>query len=655
MGYAESRTALVDPHVMDLEEKASLLPAAPGVYLFRDAAGQILYVGKARSLRARVRSYFAGSRVADAKTGTLLREAADLDYILVDNEKEALALENSLIKTHHPRFNILLRDDKTYPFIRLTASEPFPRVYVTRRILDDGSEYFGPYFPHNLAHRIVRFINRYFQIPSCRCDLSRERERPCPGFLIHRCLGPRMGNPEVDARYHQAVEQVRLFLQGRLRDLRQQLRAEMQQAAEREEFERAAAYRDLLATVEEMEQRQKMAAVHGDDSDVLGFYAEPPLAAVNVFHIRGGRVVDRREFYWENLERLEPADLIASVLKQLYLDARYVPRRIDLPIEIEEREPLEELLAERSQHSVQICVPRRGTRRRMVELVMRNAHHSFLQRFRALRPDSATIAEALQQALGLEEPPRCIECFDVSHLQGSDAVASVVVWEQGRMNKAAYRRFLLRETPGNDDFAGLREAVRRRYRRLLAEGARLPDLVLIDGGPGQLHAAVQALNELGLSDLTVASIAKREELIYLYGNEGEPVRLDAHSPVLHLIQQIRDETHRFAVTFHRRRRAQRTLGSVLEQIPGVGERTARRLLAHFGSLAGIRRAGLEALAQVVPRTRAQAIWEFLERTAPEGADKSSATTLPNSAADPPAPPAEPARAGSTPRASRTRC
>jgi excinuclease ABC subunit C len=640
---------------MDLEEKASLLPPLPGVYLFRDAGGQILYVGKARSLRTRVRSYFAGTRLADAKTGTLLREAADLDYILVDNEKEALALENSLIKTHRPRFNILLRDDKTYPFIRLTAFEPFPRVYVTRRILDDGSEYFGPYFPHNLAHRIVRFINRYFQIPSCRCDLSRTRERPCPGFLIHRCLGPQMGNPEADARYRQAVEQVRLFLQGRLRDLKQQLRTAMEQAVEREEFERAAAYRDLLATVEEMEERQKMAAVHGDDSDVVGFYAEPPLVAVNVFHIRGGRVVDRREFYWENLECLEPAELIASVLKQLYLDARYIPRRIDLPVAIEERELLEELLAERSQHSVQICVPRRGTRRRMVELVMRNAQHSFLQRFRILRPDSSAIAEALQQTLGLEEPPQCIECFDVSHLQGSDAVASVVVWERGRMNKAAYRRFLLRETPGNDDFAGLREAVRRRYRRLLAEGARLPDLILIDGGPGQLHAAVQALDELGLSGLTVASIAKKEELIYLYGNEDEPVRLEARSPVLHLIQQIRDETHRFAVSFHRRRRTQRTLTSVLEQIPGVGERTARRLLAHFGSLAGIRRAGLEALAQVVPRARAEAIWQFLEGTGQQGVDTAPITGSQDAGANLSAPQAGPAQGDSTPRASRTRC
>lgn len=601
---------------MDLEEKVSTLPAGPGVYLFRDAAGQILYVGKARSLRHRVRSYFTGSRYRDAKTGTLLGEVADVDYIVVDNEKEALALENSLIKQHRPRFNILLRDDKTYPFIKFTASEPFPRVYVTRRVIEDGSLYFGPYFPHNLAHRIVRFINRYFQIPSCRCDLSRERNRPCPGYFIRRCLGPRMGNPAVDEQYRQTAAQVRLFLEGRLRDLQQRLREQIEQAAAREEFERAAAYRDLLRTLEEMEEKQKIAASSGHDSDVLGFYAEPPRVAVNLFHIRGGRVVDRREFYWENLEEFDPQEFTASLLKQLYLDARHLPHTIEIPVEIDERAPLEELLRERAGHAVEIRVPRRGTRRELLDLVNRNAQHSFLQRFRALRPDAVTIAEALQQVLGLEQPPRRIECFDVSHLQGSDTVASMVVWEAGRMKKSDYRRYVIRGVAGNDDFASLREAVARRYRRLVAEGQSLPDLILIDGGIGQLHAAAQALGELGLSPPALASIAKKEEILYLYGNEGEPVTLDHHSPVLHLIQQIRDETHRFAISFHRKRRACRTLHTALEEIPGVGRRTALRLLQHFGSLANVRRASVDELAQIVPRARAEAIRQHLSENVP---------------------------------------
>ncbi len=596
---------------MDLDEKVSSLPQSPGVYLFKDAGGVILYVGKARSLRQRVRSYFAGSRGLDAKTGSLVREIADLETIVVDNEKEALALENSLIKRHLPKFNILLRDDKTYPYIRYSACEKYPRVYVTRRLAKDGSIYFGPYFPHNLAYRIAKFINKCFQVPSCHCDLTRPHTRPCPGMPIERCLGPTMPGGASDERYAEAARDARLFLEGRRHDLVRSLRERMQRAAAEERFEMAASYRDLLRTIEEMEERQKVAAAQGDDTDVLGFYAEPPQAAVNLFHVRGGRVVDRRDFYWENLEEFEPSEFVSSLLKQLYLDANYLPHVIHIPVEIEDRAVIEEMLAERAGRKVEIRVPQRGAKHQFLELVEKNARHSFTQRFRVLQPDSRAIGQALAEALGLEKAPRRIESFDISHIQGSDTVASMVVWEDGRLKKSDYRKFIIRGEAGNDDFASMREAVGRRYRRATEDGRAMPDLVLIDGGVGQLHAAAQAIEELGIEMPPLASITKKEEILSVYGRESEPIALDHHSPILHLVQQIRDETHRFAVTFHRARRTRRTLRSELEEIPGVGALTARKLLLHFGSVANLRRAGIDEIANVVPRPRAEAVFRHL--------------------------------------------
>jgi excinuclease ABC subunit C len=596
---------------VDLDEKVSSLPLQPGVYLFKDAGGTILYVGKARVLRNRVRSYFVGSRALDAKTGSLVREVADLETIVVDNEKEALALENSLIKQHRPKFNILLRDDKTYPYVRFTAFEKYPRVYVTRRLKDDGAIYFGPYFPHNLAYRVVKFINKYFQVPSCHCDLTKPHSRPCPGFPIQRCLGPCMPDPVTDERYAEAARDTRMFLEGRRHDLVRSLKERMARASDEERFELAASYRDLLRTIEEMEEKQKMATARGDDTDVLGFYAEPPQAAVNLFHVRGGQVVDRRDFYWEDLEQFEPGEFVSSLLKQLYLDASYLPHFIHIPVEIEDREVIEELLSERAGRRVEIRVPQRGQKHQFLELVEKNAHHSFAQRFRVLRPDSKAIAEALEGALFLETAPRRIESFDISHIQGSDTVASMVVWEDGRMKKSDYRKFIIRGEAGNDDFASMREAVGRRYRRVQEEGLPMPDLILIDGGVGQLHAAAEALEELSIPVPPLACIAKKEEIISVLGREDEPIALDHHSPILHLVQQIRDETHRFAVTFHRQRRTRRTLRSELEDVPGIGKATARKLLGHFGSVANLRRAGLDEIAKVVPKARAEAVVRHL--------------------------------------------
>ncbi len=583
---------------MDLREKAALLPLLPGVYLYKDAHGDVIYVGKAKNLRARVRNYFLDERLADVKTGTLIAEARDLEYILVDNEKEALALENNLIKQWKPRFNILLRDDKTYPYIKLT-NEKYPRVYVTRRLLKDGSSYFGPYFPGNLAHRLVNFIHRHFKIPSCKVDFTRLHTHPCLEFHIHRCLGPCVQGLTTDEQYAAAVRDVRLFLEGRLKDLAGSLNRRMRQAAEGTRFEEAASLRDLMATVEEMEEKQKIAAAEGENIDIFGYYAEPPLVAANLFHLRNGRVVDRREYFWEDLFDFQPAEFFSSLLKQLYLDQQYIPSRIHVPVDFEDRELLEELLSEKRARRVEIHTPQRGQKKALLSLVETNSKHAFHQRFRVMEPSSKAVQESLQDVLGLPEPPKRIECFDISHIQGTDKVASMVVWEDGRMKKSDYRKFIIRTVLGNDDFACMREVVTRRYSRLQQENKPFPNLVLIDGGLGQLHAAVEALEAIGIINQPVASIAKREEIIYVHGQENEPIQLDRYSPVLHLIQTVRDEAHRFAVTFHRTRRSAARLTSELEQVDGIGEKTISKLLREFGSLERVREASQDQLAKVV--------------------------------------------------------
>jgi excinuclease ABC subunit C len=605
---------------MEPREKAAQLPESPGVYLFKDAGGTVVYVGKARNLRSRVRSYFLESRWIDAKTGSLAREIAELETILVGNEREALALEHNLIKQYRPKFNVVLRDDKTYPYIKFTAAEKYPRVYFTRRIKKDGSLYFGPYFPASLARRILHFVHKRFLVPSCTVDLTRSHPRPCLQYYIKRCLGPCVAGLTTDDRYAEAARDVRLFLEGRRHDLIKSLEARMTAAAEKELFEQAAAYRDLLRTLEDIEERQRIAAAQGDDTDVLAYHAEPPLVAADLFHLRGGRVVDRREFYWEELEEFDPREFVPSLLKQLYLEAEYLPKAIHVSADFDDRELLEETLAERAGHKVEIFTPQRGTKRAFLDLVESNAKHSFEQRFRVLKPTSKAIGEALQNGLNLVEEPRRIESFDISHIQGTDTVASMVVWENGRMKKSDYRKFIIRGEEGrgeearngnplrqNDDFASMREAVTRRYRRLQEEKKELPGLVLIDGGIGQLHAAAQAFESLQIINQPVASIAKKEEILYVLGQEDEPIVLERHSPVLHLIQQIRDETHRFAVTFHRQRRGKRQTQTALNEIPGVGEKTAQKLLKEFGSIANIQRAGLEKLSTVVSRKSAEKI------------------------------------------------
>jgi excinuclease ABC subunit C len=651
---------------MDLVKKIRTIPTEPGVYLYKNAEGDVIYVGKAKNLRSRVASYFHEGRWEDAKTGSLVREAVDVDYIVVANNKEALALENNLIKQRKPRFNILLRDDKTYPYVKLTLGEHWPRVFVTRRLRKDGSAYYGPYFPANLAYRIVDLIHRNFLIPSCKVDLTRFHPRPCLQYYIKRCLGPCVQNLTTPDAYQEAVRDVKLFLEGRPTDLSRSLHERMEQAAAAEEYERAARYRDLISTVEQLQERQRMAAAEGDDADVFGYHYENGMLAVNLFHMRGGRVVDRREFFWEDLPELadteapgsespssisqpersegsmhlansgdpiDPSDrkehdrqddsssatefrpgaFFSALLKQLYIGQPYVPRNLYVPVDFEDKEALEDLLSEQGAGKdaraarVHILVPQRGDKRSLIDLAGTNAKQSYDQRFRVLKPNAKAIQDELREVVSLPELPKRIECFDISHIQGAETVASMVVWEDGKMKKSDYRKFIIRTVDGVDDFASMREVVTRRYKRVQQEEKAMPSLVLIDGGLGQLHAAAEALESLEIINQPLAAIAKREEILYVYGQEKDPIALDHHSPVLHLIQQIRDEAHRFAVTFHRKRRQMRDRSTELLEIPGVGESTTRRLLEHFGSLQAVKQADAAALSAVVTRTQAEAI------------------------------------------------
>lgn len=592
-------------------EKSEGLPDQPGVYIFKDDAGRPIYVGKAKSLRQRVRSYFQESRASDEKREHMLDLAQDFETILVGNEKEAMALESNLIKQYKPRYNITLRDDKSYPHIKLTVGERFPRVYVTRRLKKDGARYFGPYFPARLAYRIVDLIHRRFLVPSCTVDLTRIHPRPCLQFYIKRCLGPCVDGLVTPPRYAEAVRDVRLLLEGRESDLVRGLHERIAVASERQEYEEAARYRDQITTVEQLRERQTMARSDGGDIDVLGFHQEGPLVAVNLFHLRGGRAVDRREFFWEDIENFNAPEFFSALVKQSYLDQQYLPDEIHVPADFDDREILEELLSEKRGRQLRILTPQRGRKRALLELAAKNARHSFERRFRILKPRTSEVLASLTEALDLPKPPNRIEAFDISHIQGSDIVASLVVWEGGQMKKSDYRKFIIKTVPGNDDFASMKEVVGRRYRRLLEEKKPLPDLILIDGGIGQLRSAASALDELQIINQPLASIAKREEILFVYGREQEPVVLDHRSPALHLIQQIRDEAHRFAVTFHRARRASRQLTTDLLKIPGLGPKTAKKLLAHYGSVDALKSLTAEELGQVVGPKQAKKIHDFL--------------------------------------------
>jgi excinuclease ABC subunit C len=605
---------------VSLEEKLNELPSSPGVYLHKDTAGKVIYVGKAKNLRNRVRSYFRAARPFDRKTDALVDQIADLEFIVTDNEVEALILEASLVKKHKPRYNIKLQDDKSYPHLKLTVNEPFPKVVITRRVQRDGALYFGPFLPASFARKTIDVINRTFQLRTCDIEIDGKAPRPCLEYHIKRCLGPCVkGLCDAD-QYQEAVRDVRLLLEGRNTELADTLEQRMIDASEAMRYELAAKYRDLRKTVNRLSDQQKMATTSEDDIDIFGYYREAQRLALQLFTMREGHIVGRREFFWEDLsyDSFDPSEFLSEVLAQYYA-SDYVPREIYVPADFGDRDLLEKALSQRRGRRVKIINPQRGEKRDMIDLVEKNAKLAFEQRFRILKPDMKLVLEELQETLELPHFPGRIESFDISHIQGAENVAGMVVCENGKMNRSEYRKFRIRSVEGANDVASMREVVTRRYRRVLEEGKPLPDLIMIDGGKPQLNAAGEVMSELGLEAIPMVGIVKppqrHNDVAYLLmkGREDEPIYLDPHSLILRLLQMIRDETHRYAVTYHRKRRELRDFTSELSEIPGVGDKRKGRLLRHFGSIQRIARASVSELTPFVGKKTAEEIAGHFEK------------------------------------------
>ena len=596
---------------MALGDKLAQLPGRPGVYLFKDAAGKVLYVGKARVLRDRVRSYFQAGRPAEVHKTRLVEAIADLELVVTDSEMEALALENNLIKRHQPPYNVRLRDDKNHPYLKLTLAEEYPRLYVVRRPAEDGNAYGGPYIPASLGRRTASMVRKLFGIRTCKETLDGKRPRPCLQYQIKRCIAPCVAELSSLERYRRACDDARLFLEGRTEEVTRRLREQMAAAAGAERYEEAASLRDQVQALVRLEAPQKITTTEIEERDLFAAHVEGERAAVQVFCVRDGKVVAREGFLLDRLT--EPEAVLAETLQQFYADGRYVPREVVVPGEIPGRALLEAWLAARRGTAVRIHVPQRGEKLRLMELVVRNARLAYDLEWKQARRQSQELLRALRDLVDLEVDPQRIECFDISNIQGSDIVASMVVFENGLPKKADYRKFRIKSVAGApDDFASMREVVGRRYKRLLEEGQELPELVLIDGGKGQLGAAVAALEELGLGEQPVISLAKREELIFVRGRE-EAIALPHTSPVLQLVQRVRDEAHRFAIGFHRQVRSRRTIASELDDIPGIGPAKRRKLLSAFGSLRGVRGASEAELAGVVGRATAARLRAHFDR------------------------------------------
>ncbi len=585
-----------------LAAQLARLPRGPGIYRFRSRAGETLYVGKAKSLRQRVSSYFRPSARLNPHIARMVSEVSDFDVIVVDTEMEALILECNLIKRERPPYNVVLRDDKNFPYIKVSTKDDYPRAALVRRARLDGQRYVGPFLPASSARQTLKMVQRYFHVATCK-EVFDGKRRPCLYYHIEQCLAPCAGKTTPD-EYRGAVEDALLFLDGRHRDLEGSLKRRMNEASAEREYEKAGRLRDTLRTVERLAVRQRMASVGLEEQDYWALHREGDQLALQLFQMREGRVQSRREFTADDVG-IDNAEFLTTALLQYYAELA-PPPEIYLRESPEERDLLERWLGERRAGRAAVRVPRRGPKRQLLEVVRKNAQLAFEARFRTAQGHGVEALEALALALGLDEPPLRIECFDISNLHGTDAVASLVVWEGGRARKSEYRTFGIRSVAGPDDTASIAEAVWRRYRRRLAEGRPLPGLVLIDGGAGQLGAAVAALTRVGLPMLTVASIAKREELIFLAGR-SEPLRLERVSPALQLVQRIRDEAHRFAVSHHRRKRSKRTLRTELTEVRGVGSVRARKLLRAFGSLEGVRGASLGDLESVVGPTLARTL------------------------------------------------
>jgi excinuclease ABC subunit C len=605
---------------MSLEEKLKSLPTDAGVYIHKNSDGKIIYIGKAKNLRNRVRQYFQSSRNMDPKTRELVKRIVDFEFIVVDTETEALVLESNLIKKHKPRYNIVLKDDKQYPHIKITK-EKFPRVVITRKVLRDGASYFGPFLPASLARKTIDLVNRAFQLRTCEIEIDGKLPRPCLEYHLKRCLAPCVKDLCKPDEYDQSVRDVKLVLDGKNKELAGELEERMWHFSEQDNYELAAKYRDLRATVLALAEQQKMIASPDRDVDIFGFHREGRQLALQLFTMREGKIVGRREFFWEDLpedDSFDAREFLWEVLSQYY-SADYVPLEIHVPVDFDDRELLEKVLSDRRGRRVRILDPKRGKKAEMITLVENNAKIAFGQRFRVLKPDTQRQLEDLQDILELPNFPERIESFDISNIQGAENVAGITVFENGKPARAEFRRFIIKTVEGANDFASMQEAVSRRYRRMLDENKPLPQLIFIDGGKGQLSSAAAAMRELDLEAIPLVGLVKppkrHNEISHLlvYGREDKPVKFEPGVAVFRLVQEIRDETHKTAIQFHRKRRETRDFTSELTAIPGVGEKRKMKLLRNFGSIERVAKATFEELKPIVGAPAAKMISEHFER------------------------------------------
>lgn len=613
---------------MSLDLKASLtervkdLPDRPGVYVMKDSSGHVIYVGKASSLRNRVRSYFQSPAGLARRTQLLVERICDFEYIVTDSEVEALILENNLIKKHRPWFNVQLRDDKTYPFIKITLYDDFPRVIVTRRVEEDGGRYFGPYADVGAMHETLRFLKRLFPIRSCSKKISEEqpqKARPCLNYHIKKCLSPCSGRISKEA-YMELINQIILFLEGRQDQVVRAMKEEMQTASDSLDFERAASIRDAIRAIQRVTERQKIVLDSRSDIDVVGYFRDETDACVQVFFVRSGKLMGRERFFIANIDDVPDSEILTAFAKQYYYEATFIPDEVLLPVKPDDEEAISIWLREKKGRKVTIHVPQRGDKKHLQGMATDNARLS-LEEARTRAMQDAALKDAalleLMEALGLPGLPNRIEAFDISTIQGTCAVGSMVVFERGRPEKSSYRRFKIKTVEGQDDYAMMHEIITRRYRRLLKQDQnekQLPDLIIIDGGKGQLNAGLKALSELGAKDIPVISLAESHELIFLEGQD-EPIALPEDSKALLLLRHVRDEAHRFAVSYHRQLRTKRSTLSALEEIPGIGKKRLKALLTTFGSLKGIRAASIDEIASVpgISRKLAERLKEALTR------------------------------------------
>src|SRR6267142_320509 len=605
-----------------LDEKLSRLPDRPGVYLYKDAKAQVVYVGKAASLRSRVRSYFQESRPHDPKTDALVRQIADLEYIVTDNELEAMMLEANLVRKHRPRYNIILRDDKHYPFLRLTTDEEFPRLLVARRVRNDGSSYFGPFYPATAMRETLRLTRQLFPLRTCSITIDGSLERPCIQYAIHRCNAPCTGW-ETREGYARTVEDVAHFLEGRDEELARRLTKEMEEAAAELKFERATVLRDQIQSLNKVRERQKIISTDDVDQDVVGVVRQGSDACVELFFVRKGRLVGQEPFFFDRVAGWSDGEILSAFVRQFYGKTVTPVTEILLSEELPESELTGEWLSKLAGRRVQMLAPQRGTKRVFVAMAEANAAIALQNRLLSRDNRQQLVLEELQQALDLPGLPNRIEGYDISNIQGTEQVGSMVVWENGGMKKDDYKRFKIRTVSGADDFGSLREVLGRRFGRALEQGSALPDLVLIDGGRGQLNVGLQVLQDLGLDWIPVVALAKQQEEVYA-GDSREPLLLDPTSPALHTLQKIRDEAHRFAITYHKKLRGQRTIQSALDAIPGVGPTIRTSLLKTLGSARRVRESSVAELAAVpkVTPKMAQKIYEHFHP--PEAAEAETA-------------------------------